>query len=237
MVLAILEVAHRRHWSGLGRVWVGAAYSGRMAASGMGGLVGELALSDASLSALLSDIRQALTQYGPVAASPEKSTTGSLTKELLGIEKRYPALLPIGFRPWLVQVQSVAEQRNAVVHAIGRDRCVDCGRSSTFEHKNKPIDRSEHRLRMLISDVDALLAQGIELAGELSDKLNELLLDEARRRARATGDPQFPPQINIAGGWHRCGSCTSNGQAETVIAAPPATAVLPPGTVQRLFGA
>lgn len=212
-------------------------YSDDMTTSGMGGLVGELVLSDASLSALLSDMRTALTRYGSVPASPTKTTTGQLADELLGIDKRHPTLLPPGFRPWLIRVKAAAEQRNAIVHAIGRDRCVACGRSSVFEHKHKPVDRSEQRLRGLITDVEMLITEGIEFANDLSGKLNELLLGEANARARATSDPQFPDQINIVGGWNRCGSCSTDGQAKTMLKAPPATAVLPPGTdIRRLFG-
>ncbi|WP_280303475.1 hypothetical protein [Nocardia abscessus] len=207
-----------------------------MATNGMGGLVGELVLSDASLSALLAEMREAVTRYGPVVEPSTKSTTGQLANDLLGVEKRHSAMLPVGLRAWLLRVKSTAEQRNAIVHAIGRDRCISCGRSSIFEHKNRPVDRSEQRIRTLIAEIEDLIDEGVKLAVELSDKLNQLSLAAAQKCAAATGEPQSPVQIRIAGTWHRCTVCSTDQQAETVVCAPAAVMVLPPGTdIRELF--
>lgn len=132
--------------------------------------------------------------------------------------------------PRLLRVKRGAEQRNEVVHAIGRDRCVGCGCSSRFEHRGKSIDRSEERVRKLISDVDVLLVEGLELARTLAKTLNEQLVDAARRRAAETGEPPTPPQITIGGNWHQCADCSGSGRAQTVWRAGSAVAVFPPGT-------
>jgi hypothetical protein len=56
--------------------------------------------------------------------------TGTLADELLAVTKKDPALFPVDLREWLKAVKTMAEQRNAVVHAIGQDRCITCGASS-----------------------------------------------------------------------------------------------------------
>ncbi len=114
--------------------------------------------------------------------------------------------------------------------AIGRDRCIGCGRSSIFEHKNRQVDRSEQRIRTLVAEIEDLIVEGVKLAVELSDKLNELLLAEAEKCAAVTGEPQSPARARIAGAWHRCAVCSTGGRAETVVSAPAAAMALPPGT-------
>lgn len=204
-------------------------------ADDMGGLVGELVLCDASLSVLLAEIRDAVTRYGPVMEPSTRSTTGQLANDLLGVDNRYPALLPADMRAWLLRVKAIAEQRNAIVHAIGRDRCIGCGTSSVFEHNNKPIDRSEQQIRTLINEITELINQGVELSVTLSTVLNELLVAQALHQAAATQQAQCPDQIQIAAKWHRCAQCTGGGP-ETVINAPAAVMVLPPDTeIDGLF--
>ncbi|MET9030952.1 hypothetical protein ABZW96_35905 [Nocardia sp. NPDC004168] len=185
-----------------------------------------------------TEMREAVSRYGPEEVPSTKTTTGLLANDLLGVEKRHPTVLPVGLRPWLLRVKLAAEQRNAVVHAVGRDRCIGCGDSSIFEHKHRPIDRSEQRIRTLIGEIEDLIDEGIELAVELSGKLNELLLADARKRAAVTGQPQTPVQVRIAGGWHRCAVCSTEGRTETGVGAPTAVMVLPPGTdIRGLFNA
>jgi hypothetical protein len=199
----------------------------------MGGVVGALTLADTSLCALLADVREAVTEYGPVEEPPSKITTGQLADDLLGLGKRHPILISDDMRQWLLRVKRGAKQRNEVVHAIGRDRCVGCGRSSRFEHKGKSIDPSEERVRKLINDVDVLLAEGVELARALAKTLNERLVAAAKKRAAETGEPQTPPQIMIGGNWHQCADCSGSGQAKTVVSLGTAVAVFPPGTDLR----
>ncbi|MGW5918111.1 hypothetical protein ACWFPY_03900 [Nocardia fluminea] len=204
-------------------------------ADDMGGLVGELVLCDASLSVLLAEMRESVTRYGPVMEPSTRSTTGQLANDLLGVDNRYPALLPADIRAWLLRVKAIAEQRNAIVHAIGRDRCFGCGTSSIFEHNNKSIDRSEQRIRTLINEITELINEGVELSVTLSTILNGLLVAQARHRAAATQQAQCPDQIRIAAKWHRCAQCSGRGPG-TVINAPAAVMVLPPGTdVDGLF--
>lgn len=204
----------------------------------MGGLIGELVLGDASLSALLAEMRRAVFQHGPVDKESAKRTTGELAKDLKGEVNRNPAISCVGFGPWLMRVVTAAEQRNEIVHAVGQDRCVGCGDSSVFVHKHKLVDRSEPRIRQLITEFQVLIDEGVELAAKLSDKLNELLLAEARERAAATGEPQFPAQIRIAADLYRCTACSGDGHAGRVLSAPAAVAVLPPGEdVEALYRA
>ncbi|MFD4443715.1 hypothetical protein ACFWPK_28470 [Nocardia sp. NPDC058519] len=174
-------------------------------------------------------MREAVTRYGPVIEPSTRSTTGQLANDLLGVDNRYPALLPADMRVWLLRVKTIAEQRNAIVHSIGRDRCIGCGTSSIFEHNNKPIDRSEQRIRTLINEITALINEGVELSVELSTILNELSVTQARHRAASTQQVQCPDQIQIAAEWHRCAQC-SGGGPETVVDAPTAVMVLPPNT-------
>lgn len=195
-------------------------------------MIGELTLVESSLGALLVDIREAISDYGPVASSElnlASATTGKLADEMLAVAKQEAALFPADLREWLKAVKTMAEQRNTVVHALGRDRCITCGASSVFEHKGKVVDRSPERVRQLIVECQALLYQGVKRATELSHRLNERLVAEARARARETGQPQTPAQVRIAGLSHQCASCHESGSAAVIVAAPAGTVVLPPG--------
>jgi hypothetical protein len=205
------------------------AYREQMA-DDMGGLVGELTLADASLAALVSDMRGAVASHGPVQTPSKAETTGKLADEMLSVRKAHTSLLPDDMREWLIRVRKAAEDRNKIVHAIGRDRCIGCGRSSTFEHKGQPVDRSAARVRDLIDEIEALLAAGVELARQLSDRLNDWVLREAKTRAAETNTPQDASGIGIGTAWHRCAACSDNGRGETVIELPAARIVVPPGT-------
>jgi hypothetical protein len=206
----------------------------------MGGAVGELTLVEASLGALLVDIREAIREHGPVKLRKrnlESATTGQLARELLAVVEKERALFPADLGNWLEAVKTMVEQRNAVVHAIGRDRCITCGDSSVFEHKGKAIDRSPERIRELITECQALIDRGVELASELSTQLNERLLSEAVTRAHETNEPQAPAQVKIGGISHQCARCHETGSAAIIVAAPAAKFVLPPGADPRtLFG-
>jgi hypothetical protein len=197
---------------------------------GLGGVVGELTLTDASLGALVEDMRSAMHDYGGAGDSQYKDTTGQLADEMLRLGKAYPVLQFGQMRQWLIRVKEAAEARNAVVHAIGRDRCVQCGRSTHFDHRGKQIDRSETRVRELVSGMETLIIEGVQLAHDLSARLNERLVAEAKAVAGETGQPRFPTQIKIAGIAHQCSTCSESGQGKVTVSGVAAVAVMPPGT-------
>ena len=198
----------------------------------MGGVVGELILVEASLGALLVDIRKAISDHGPIVPGRralESATTGQLVADLLAVTEPDLALFPPDLRAWFEAVKGMVEQRNFVVHAIGQDRCIKCGASSVFAHRDQVVDRSPGRVRQLIVECQNLLDEGVGLAAELSHRLNQRLVSEASERARETGQPQAPAQIKIAGISHQCASCHPTGSAVTIVAAPAASLVMPPG--------
>ena len=206
-----------------------------MKSDGVGGVIGELTLVDATLSALLADMRAAMTEpHGPVAHATTANTTGTLADQLLSIRKDHRAIVTDDMRDWLKRVKRSAEQRNAVVHATGRDRCMKCGKSSEFEHKGEPVDRSAERIGQLIAETDDLIRAGVQMARDLSARLSQRLVDQAKEKVRQTGEPQALTTKMVAGALHRCAACSDSGQAESVVTAPPAVIVVPPGIELRI---
>jgi hypothetical protein len=103
--------------------------------------------------------------------------------------------------------------------------------------QGQTIDRSSERIRQLLTECEALIYRSVELAHELSARLNERLLFEAVIRARETNGPQTPVQVKIAAISRQCAQCDEFGFGAAIGAVPAAQAVLPPGRgLRELFG-
>jgi hypothetical protein len=195
--------------------------------------IGELTLADTTLGELLKEILQSVSgsEWQP------NSTTNRAADHVRNRVKKKPHLFPDEVSNWLDRIQSAMDERNEVVHAAAVDRCRSCGRATRFRHKDSPIDRSPERVRRLIQTIDSLTAEGVELAREISGRINADALRGAQARAAETGKPQSPPQLLIGQTWHECASCSGTGHPQTTVSAPSAVAVLPPGTdIAGLFG-
>jgi hypothetical protein len=185
--------------------------------------VGRLAVIDASLCDLLRDILSEVTDQ-----DGSQMTTGRAAQALLREAKSdSPALTP-DVTDWLRRVVKAAEKRNEAIHAIARDRCVNCGNATRFEHKGRPVDRSVASVGSVTDEMKALINEGAGLADAISRTLNAQAVRSAESRAATTGIIQAPRQVLIGQNLYRCAACSPDGTAKMVVRLPALVAVLPP---------
>jgi hypothetical protein len=213
------------------RVWHGERcnrYSGNMPDSD--DAIGQLTIADTTLSYLLGDILQEVRDFLQEAGgrNPGEMTTGKAADCLLTRARREPSLLTPDVTDWLKRAKKAAEKRNAVIHAIARDRCVMCGQATQFEHRGSPVDRSPAAVRLVTSEFTVLIDEGVKLAALISHRLNARAQASAQDLALSTGNAQFPKQVLIGQDWHHCATCSQTGVPATVVSGPAAIVVLPP---------
>jgi hypothetical protein len=94
------------------------------------GDVGHLTLADSALSELLIDMMRML-DYGHLSAMPKEPDPGLTTRQAAGdvrrFQEKYPRLFPDDADDWLSEVLDATEERNELLHAVARNRCITCG--------------------------------------------------------------------------------------------------------------
>lgn len=189
-----------------------------------GDSIGDLTVADTMLGMLLQDILSSV----PDGEKRLRETTNQAANRLKRCAEQRPDLFPDGFPRWLARIQCAAEERNKIIHAAAVNRCVTCGKAARFTHQGQPVDRSTEAVRSLTARIDALRLEGVELARDVSERINVAHLQAAKAKMRETGQPQSPPQVLIGQSWSQCADCSESGRSQVVIPVPTAVAVLPP---------
>ena len=100
------------------------------------GDIGNLALADAALGALLIQIAEMVEEAN--YPDPPKKISQSLPTGRAArlVEKQvacYADLFPDQFGAWLEQVVTATDMRNKIMHAVAVDTCVECGNATLFD--------------------------------------------------------------------------------------------------------
>lgn len=190
-----------------------------------GDAIGELTLAETALGNLLGDLLQSLP-----GAKRLPPTSGQRARKLERIGASDAEVFPSTFHDWISRVEMAVDGRNEIVHAMATDRCIYCGTATRYEHRGSAVDRTPKTARMLAGAIDALTAEGVEIAADVSGRVNLAHQQEATRAAMEAGQPQSPVQVRVGGIVHACVDCEhpSAGRSVTVTT-PSALIVLPAG--------
>ena len=194
-------------------------------------LVGQLTLADSMLGEVVADMRKLLAHVnwpGTVREPAVGVTTGRAAEKLAKELGHEAALASAAFVNWIAQVAEVTKHRNRVVHAIALNQCMNCGEATMFRHpaSGDDVDRSPEAVASVVMRYDALRADGLALATELSEAVNQRIFVEAKKIANATDEIQNPPQIYPHHVEHLCPTCTDE-RGSTVVHLGMAVAVIP----------
>lgn len=182
------------------------------------GDVGHLTLADSALSEVLIDMLRML-DYGHLSAMPKNADPGLTTRQaargVRRFQEKYPRLFPDDADDWLSEVLDVAEERNELLHAVARNRCIMCGTATLFEHPRtgKLIDRSEVAVRALTERCLDLRERGGEIAAQIAIHVNKQIILGAMLLADDTGETIVPETVHPHVVKHTCGDCNSDGRA------------------------
>lgn len=182
------------------------------------GDVGHLTLADSALNELLIDMLRML-DYGHLSAMPKEPdpglTTRQAARDVRRFQEKYPRLFPDDAGDWLSQVLDVAEERNELLHAVARNRCITCGTATMFEYPRtgKLIDRSEEAVRALTEKLLDLRERGGEIAAQIASLVNKQIILGAMLLADDTGETIVPETVHPDVVKHTCGDCNGDGHA------------------------
>jgi hypothetical protein len=204
------------------------------------GDLGHLALADATLGALLIDILGILGYAGHPEAPPSVNTgltTKAAAKEVQRRLKEQPELFGDTATDWLSNVVAVAESRNQLLHAVALDRCGTCGTATKFTNprSGSEVDRSEQAVRDLTEHALTLHRDGMLVADQIAEQVNERILARAGLNAKATGQAQGPPQVYPHHVTHQCATCAGNGRGSMTVHVGPAVVVYPREQMKALM--
>lgn len=186
------------------------------------GDLGDLALADATLGALLIDMLTVLAHAGypeaPLVVDPGL-TTKQAARDVRRCLEAEPELFGDTAKDWLSDVDAVTDSRNELFHAVALDRCDPCGVATKFVHprSGREVDRSEQAVRDLTARALAVHKNGTLVAEQIAERVNARIVARARLDANATGEIQNPPQVYPHHVTHKCMTCTGNGRGSTTI--------------------
>ena len=186
------------------------------------GDVGHLVLADSALSELLIDMLRML-DYGHLSAMPRQPdpglTTRQAARDVRHFHEKYPQLFPDVADDWLSEVLEAADVRNELLHAVARNRCINCGTATLFEHPRtgRVIDRSEDAVQALTEKLLGLCERGSEIAGQIASLVNKQIILGAMLLADDTGETVVPETVHPHVVRHTCGGCNGDGRATAVL--------------------
>lgn len=186
------------------------------------GDVGHLALADSALSELLIDMLRML-DYGHLSAMPMEPdrglTTRQAARDVRRFRERYPRLFPDDADDWLREVFDAADERNELLHAVARNRCVTCGSATLFEHPRtgKLVDRSEEAVQALTAKLLDLCERGDGISAQIASLVNKQIILGAMLLADDTGESIVPETVHPHVVRHTCGDCNGDGRATATV--------------------
>jgi hypothetical protein len=208
-------------------------------------LVGQVTLADSMLGEVVADMRKILAYAnwpGTVREPAVGVITGRAAERFAKELGHEAALASTALVNWIAQVEEMTQHRNRVVHAIALNQCMNCGEATMFRHPTPdtrhPTPDTRHpasgrRRRPLAGGcgirccaLRTLRADGVALATELSEAVNQRIFVEAKKIADATDEIQNPPQIYPHHVEHLCPTCTGE-RGSTVVHLGTAVAVIP----------
>ena len=129
--------------------------------------------------------------------------------------EKYPRLFPDDADDWLAEVLGVAEERNELLHAVARNRCVTCGTATLFEHPRtgKLIERSEGAVQALTDRLLDLRERGGEIAAQIASLVSKQIILGAMLFDDDTGKTIVPETVHPNVVKHTCGDCNDDGRA------------------------
>jgi hypothetical protein len=186
------------------------------------GDVGHLTLADSALSELLIDMLRML-DYGDLSTMPRDPDRGLTTKQaardVRRFQEEYPRLFPDDADDWLSEVLDAADERNELLHAVARNRCIKCGTATLFQHPRtgRMIDRSEEAVQALTEKLLNLHERGGEIAAQIAGLVNKQIILGAMLLADDTGETIVPETVHPHVVKHTCGDCNGDGRATAAV--------------------
>jgi hypothetical protein len=187
------------------------------------GDIGNLALADAALGALLTDIARlaAVASYPDPPATITSGATTGWAATLVGQHvDRYPDVFPDEFDGWLAEVREATDLRNGILHAVAVNTCDQCGTIGSFwsNRDGEPVERTDEVVHAVTSQAQRLRQQGLAHAEVVAERVNARIVATAREAAEATNEIQNPPQVKAPHpNEHLCASCDPNGRGHTIV--------------------
>lgn len=186
------------------------------------GDIGHLTLADSAMVDLLIDMLRML-DYGHLSAMPKEPDAGQTTRQaaraVQRFQEKYPNLFPDDALDWLDEVLAAAQERNELVHAVARNRCITCGAATFFEspRTGMPVDRSGEAVKALTEKLLDLGERGIEVAEQIAGLVNKRIILGAMLLADDTGETIVPELVHPHAAQHTCGECNGDGRATAVV--------------------
>lgn len=204
------------------------------------GHIGNLALADAALGALLIDIARLAAEASypdPPGAIASGATTGWAATLVEQQVDRYSDVFPDKFDGWLAEVREATDLRNAILHAVANNTCRQCGTIGSFwsPRDGEPVDRTDEVVHAVTAQAERLHQQGLEHAEVVAERVNARIVATAREAAEATNEIQNPPQVKAPHpNEHLCANCDPNGRGHTIVRLGTAIEVWPREKLQML---